>query len=88
MSPVILPEIDGHLTVRALEGDTADGFALCRADCFPVVEVDDAAARDVVYGRPLALTVPPDVCAVLHEGQLLALYRPEGTGAVPVAVLV
>ncbi|MHB0668453.1 Hypothetical protein HVPorG_03891a (plasmid) [Roseomonas mucosa] len=39
MSPVILPEIDGHLTVRALEGDTADGFALCRADCFPVVEV-------------------------------------------------
>ncbi len=56
--------------------------------CFPVVEVDDAAARDVGYGRPLALTVPPDVCAVLHEGQLLALYRPEGTGAVPVAVLV
>ena len=39
MSPVILPEIQGHLTVRALKGEVADGFALSRADCFPVVEV-------------------------------------------------
>ncbi|MBI0536931.1 hypothetical protein D9599_15265 [Roseomonas sp. KE2513] len=39
MSPVILPDIDGHLTVRALQDDMADGFALSRADCFPVVEV-------------------------------------------------
>ena len=39
MSPVILPEIDGHLTVRVLEDVMADGFCLIRTDCSPPVEV-------------------------------------------------
>ena len=50
MSPIILPEIQGHLTVRALKGEEADGFTLSRADCFPVVEVaivHDGADRGI-----------------------------------------
>jgi hypothetical protein len=50
VSPVILPEIDGHLTVRALQDDMANGFALLRADCFPAVEVaiiHDGADRGI-----------------------------------------
>lgn len=56
--------------------------------CFPVVEVDAGAARDVGFGRSLALDVPGDPTAILHEGRLLALYRPAPGGAHPVAVLV
>jgi tRNA pseudouridine55 synthase len=55
---------------------------------FPIVELDEAAAREVGFGRPLALELPADPTALLHDGTLLALYRPDGTGrAVPVAVL-
>lgn len=56
--------------------------------CLPCVEVDADAARDVGYGRPLALSVPADPTAVLHGDRLLALYRPAGSGSVAVAVLV
>lgn len=55
--------------------------------CFPVVEVDADAARDIGYGRPLALEVPADPTAMIHDGRLLALYRPAAGGSVPVAVL-
>ena len=55
---------------------------------FAIHELDDAEARDVGYGRPLATVVPADPTALLHQGQLLALYRPEQDGSVPVAVLV
>ena len=55
---------------------------------FVTVDVDADEARDVGYGRPLRRQVPADPTAVLHEGRLLALYRPEQDGAVPVAVLV
>lgn len=55
--------------------------------CFPVIEVDAEAARDVSFGRPLGLPVPADPTAVLHLGRLLALYRPSDLGSVPVAVL-
>lgn len=55
---------------------------------FATVEVDADAARDVGYGRPLALTVPADPTALVHDGRLLALYRPAPEGCVPVAVLV
>lgn len=55
--------------------------------CFPVVEVDDAAARDVGYGRPLELSLPGDPTALLHGDDFLALYRPVADGrGVPVAV--
>ena len=55
---------------------------------FPVVEVDAEAARDVSYGRPLAVVVPADPTGVLHDGVLIALYAPRGEQSVPVAVLV
>lgn len=56
--------------------------------CFNVVEVDEAQARDVGFGRSLPIQVSADPTALVHEGRLLALYRPGGDGAVPVAVLV
>ena len=55
---------------------------------FATVEVDDDAARDIGYGRPLALDVPADPTALVHRGRLLALYRPAARGSEPVAVLV
>ncbi len=63
-----------------------DLAALARR-CFACVEVDAAAAREVGYGRPLGVAVPADPTAVLHDGRLLALYRPGAGGSVPVAVL-
>ncbi len=55
---------------------------------FATIEVDADAARDIGYGRPLALAVPRDPTALVHDGRLLALYRPAPGGSVPVAVLV
>lgn len=73
-------------------GERLDLPLLSMADaaraCFPVVEVDADAARDVAHGRPLTIVVPADPTAVLHEGRLLALYRPAPGASVPVAVLV
>ena len=66
---------------------------LCDAYYEPVVAYlrsvfrDADAARDVGYGRPLAVEVPADPSAVLHGDRLLALYRPAPGGSVPVAVL-
>ena len=54
---------------------------------FATVEVDADAARDIGHGRPLALPVPADPTALVHQGRLLALYRPAGAGSEPVAVL-
>lgn len=55
---------------------------------FPVVELTADQARDVSFGRALALDVPADPTALLDGDQMLALYRPDGPGrAVPVAVL-
>lgn len=54
---------------------------------FATLEVDAATARDVGYGRPLELDVPADPTALVHDGTLLALYRPSSSGSVPVAVL-
>lgn len=56
---------------------------------FPVVELTEAEARDVGYGRRLARSVPGDPTGVLSpSGEFLALYAPADTGSVPVAVLV
>lgn len=55
---------------------------------FTVVEVSGDQARDIGFGRPLALEVPADPTALVFEGTLLALYRPGDQGqAVPIAVL-
>ncbi len=55
---------------------------------FPYLELDADEARAVGYGRPLPRSLPGDPTALLHGGDLLALYRPDGDRAVPVAVLV
>lgn len=56
---------------------------------FPCVTVDLGREADVGFGRRLDMTVPADVTGILSPaGELLALYRPDGDGAKPVAVLV
>lgn len=62
------------------------GLAEVARRCFPVVEVDAAAARDISYGRALSLTLD-GLTAVLHDGRLLGLYEPGDGHAVPTAVL-
>lgn len=56
---------------------------------FPCVEVDQQQATEIGYGRTLPLRVPSDPTGMIGpEGNLLALYRPEGERSRPVAVLV
>ena len=55
---------------------------------FATLEVGEDEARDIGYGRPLALKVPADPTALVNRGHLLALYRPAAGGSEPVAVLV
>ena len=64
------------------------GMAEVARRAFDVVEVDAAQASDIGFGRPLELAVPADPTALVHDGRLLALYRPEAGGrAIPLAVL-
>jgi tRNA pseudouridine55 synthase len=64
------------------------GLADVARRAFAVVEVDETQAREIGYGRSLALTVPADPTALVSDGDLLALYRPGDDGrAQPVAVL-
>ena len=83
---------DVALDAAGLAGETAPpllGLAEVARRSFPVVEVDDAAAREVGFGRALPLDLERDPTALLCGDALLALYRPDGPGrAVPVAVLV
>ncbi len=55
---------------------------------FPCVTVDSRRAADVGFGRRLDVSVPAGVTGIISpEGALLALYRPDGEGSRPVAVL-
>lgn len=55
---------------------------------FPVVEVDADAAADVRFGRSLELQFDAEPTGVIGpDGELLALYRPDGSSARPIAVL-
>lgn len=56
---------------------------------FPTVTVDDSAAKDVGFGRPLDIRVPADVTGIIgSNGDLLALYRPDEQRAKAIAVLI
>lgn len=56
---------------------------------FPVVELDESQAGDVVHGRRLPIAVPASPTGVLApDGTLMALYEPAGEESRPVAVLV
>jgi tRNA pseudouridine55 synthase len=79
------------LDADGLAGDAGPallGMAEVAQQSFPTVEVDDVAARDIGFGRSLALPLADDPTAMLYGGELLALYRPGADGmAVPIAVL-
>ncbi|HOQ52051.1 MAG TPA: tRNA pseudouridine(55) synthase TruB [Micropruina sp.] len=86
-------DLTGALRPDALTADPPQrpaliGLAAVARDHFAFVELGDDEARDVGYGRPLRRPVPADPTALLHGQELLALYRPAGERAVPVAVLV
>lgn len=82
-----------HLAAEDLELPSGSpvpllGLAAVARRCFPVVDLDEAAAAGVRHGRALDRPVPGDPTALLAGEELLALYRPRGSGAVPVAVFV
>lgn len=82
--------LDAAVELDSLEASTplmtmADAARLS----FACVQVDAEAARDVGFGRSIALTVPADPTGVIGpEGDLLALYRPGDDGSRPIAVLI
>ncbi|HXH77910.1 tRNA pseudouridine(55) synthase TruB [Nocardioides sp.] len=79
---------------RSLE-ELSDGLVLvpiaeaARAT-FSCVELDDAQAADVRFGRPIELALPGtgEHALFAPDGEFLALYEPSATGARPVAVFV
>jgi tRNA pseudouridine55 synthase len=79
---------------RTLEqlADSFDMVSLSEvaARCFPTFTVDEDGARDVSYGRRLALDVGAarPVAVLDEDGRFLALYGQQGPVAVPVAVFV
>ncbi len=84
--------LDGALTPAELTADPPGrpellGLADVARRSFPCVELDAEQARDVGYGRPLHVSLPGEPTALLYDGELLALYRPDGNRAVAVAVL-
>ena len=77
----------------ALDSLTAETPLMSMAEAarlsFPVVEIDEAGARDVGFGRALDTQVPAAVTGIIGpSGELLALYRPDGECSRPVAVFV
>ncbi|WP_425308659.1 tRNA pseudouridine(55) synthase TruB [Ammonicoccus fulvus] len=77
------------ISAETTELPVLDLATVARA-CFPVVEVDEAGAREVGYGRPLPGISLSGITAVLHRDRFLALYRPgdRGSDAVAEAVFV
>ena len=80
---------DAPVPLDELTWDDVEDLATAARLTFPVVTVDEAVAADIAHGRALAFGVEADPTAVLGpDGDLLALYRPDGMRSVPVAVLV
>ena len=79
------------LDEAGLAGDAAPvllDLAEVARRAFPVVEASVDQARDIGHGRALDLALPADPTALLCDGELLALYRPDPDGSArPVAVL-
>ncbi|MFT4216032.1 MAG: tRNA pseudouridine(55) synthase TruB [Micropruina sp.] len=86
-------DLDGALTPEALTAEPPRrpepiGLAEVARRTFACLELDADQARDVGYGRRLDRPMPADPTALLHAGELLALYRPDGNRGIPVAVLI
>ncbi|MFZ1410957.1 MAG: tRNA pseudouridine(55) synthase TruB [Micropruina sp.] len=81
---------DATLDAAGLAGEDRPSM-LCLAEvarrAFPVLEVDDATAAEIRFGRPLPIALEAAVVAMLHEDTLLALYQPNEDGSKPLAVL-
>lgn len=78
---------------RTLDDLAADPVVVPLAEAaregFAAVDVDDAQARDVGFGRPLDLRLAGLSALFAPDGTFLALYRPDPDGgARPVAVFV
>jgi tRNA pseudouridine55 synthase len=71
-------------------GDAVLELSVVARRCFPSYDLDEEQARDVGYGRRLALRVAEQgpVAVFAPDGRFLALYEQRGEGAAPVAVLV
>ncbi len=85
--------LDGALSPEELTADPPRrpeliDLATVARQNFPWVDLDADEARAVGYGRPLPRALPGDPTALLHADELLALYRPDGVRAIPVAVLI
>lgn len=63
-------------------------MAQAAALSFPCVEVSAEQAKDIGYGRAIDLALEGQLVGLISpSGELLALYRPDGDQARPVAVL-
>lgn len=80
---------DAPVALDELTWADAEDLATAAQMTFPVVRVDEPTAAAIAHGRPLPFRVEADPTAILSPGgDLLALYRPDGPGSAPVAVLV
>lgn len=84
--------LDVARTLDALAEDfTVVGLDEAARASFPSVDLEEATAADVTYGRPLrgyALGAAGPVAVFAPDGTFLALYEQDGTDARPVAVFV
>lgn len=84
--------LDVARTLDALAEDfTVVGLDEAARASFPSVDLDEATAADVAYGRPLRgfmLGAAGPVAVFAPDGTFLALYEQDGADARPVAVFV
>jgi len=82
-------EVDAGVGIDVVTWGDIEGIAKVARFSFPAVDVDAAGVADVSHGRSLAVPVPNDPTAVFGpSGEFLALYRPDGDEAAPVAVFI
>ena len=75
------------VTLEELSSDHVVDTTQVASLVFPTVEVDDNTAVDISHGKAISVTVSADPTALIGAtGRLLALYKPEGESAKPVAV--
>lgn len=82
----------GPFTLEHADTDLAHPTVTPIADAartaFPAVDLDAEQAQSVRHGRPLPIDLAGLAAVFAPDGEFLALYRPEGRQARPVAVFV
>ena len=80
-------DVNNAVGIDVVTWDNIEDIAAVARASFPGVDVDEVGVVDVSHGRSLAVTVLADPTAVFGpSGAFLALYRPDGEVAAPVAV--